>query len=84
MKDIPLQQLQQEIPQGSYCYHMEKVPGSGPLPQFIPCKYWSLDKSKPDQDNGYCSYLEKGDWNEGPDGLGMLWDQVKECGINTQ
>lgn len=35
----------------------------------------------PEQENGYCSYLQKGDWDLS---LGLLWDQVKECGINEE
>ena len=40
-----------------------------------PCPFWSLRDDKPEQDNGYCSYLESGDWDS--EGLGLLWDQVK-------
>jgi len=39
------------IPKGVYCYDEKGV-----------CPYWSLRKDKPYQFNGYCSYLEKGDW----------------------
>jgi len=28
----------------------------------VTCPYWSIRKDKPYQFNGYCSYLEKGDW----------------------
>jgi len=27
------------------------------------CPYWSRRDDKPEQENGYCAYLEKGDWD---------------------
>ena len=33
----------------------------------------------PKQNNGYCHYLEQGDWQQ--DGVAFLWDQCKECGV---
>ena len=39
------------IPKGIYCY------GKNGL-----CPYWSCRKDKLEQENGYCSYIEKGDW----------------------
>ena len=90
MKDIPLEQLKKEIPHGDYCY-------SGWRKTFKACKYWSRNDEYPEQDNGYCSYLELGDWMDhpmntwgGPDHpcgqlhAGLLWDQVKACGINNR
>ena len=47
----------------------------------VKCPYWSINKSKPHQNNGHCSFLEMGDWEE-DDSFSLLWDQVKECGIN--
>lgn len=35
------------IPRGYYCRG---------------CPFWSIDYRKPEQMNGYCSYLGKGDW----------------------
>jgi hypothetical protein len=55
------------IPEGQYCYD-----------EFGVCPYWSLDPTHPEQENGHCAYLEQGDWETG----GLLWDEVKECGIN--
>lgn len=58
------------IPQGIYCYDGEGL-----------CPYWSIDKDKPFQDNGYCYFLKKGDWElKG----GLIWDQCKECNIFTE
>lgn len=57
-----------EIPSGIYCHSSNGL-----------CPYWSIDKKHKEQNNGYCSYLKKGDWELRG---GLLWDQVKECGIN--
>lgn len=68
------------IPLGIYCYAITgRNPKTGRIQRKI-CPFWSMRKDKPEQVNGYCSYLEEGDW-EFPGG-GLLWDQVKECGIN--
>ena len=40
------------IPKGFYCYDGK-----------YKCPYWDVREDKPDQENGYCHYLEKGDWN---------------------
>lgn len=41
-----------KIPKGIYCYdHKGK------------CPYWSIDKSLPKMENGYCSYLKQSDWD---------------------
>lgn len=58
-----------EIPKGIYCYDKNGV-----------CPYWSRNPDYPNQENGYCSYLMRGDWEANH--LSLLWDQVKECGIN--
>lgn len=42
------------IPQGPYCYTY--VDG-----KFSPCPYWSKVMNAPEQYDGYCSFLEKGD-----------------------
>jgi len=70
-----------KIPPGHYCYkRLQPYPNSNHLTRLNieVCPYWSCDRNKPPQENGYCAYLEAGDWEHG----GLLWDQVKECGIN--
>lgn len=52
------------------------------IPELERCPYWSRNPDKPYQENGYCSYLEQGDWEV--EGLSLLWDQCKECGIKNQ
>ena len=59
------------IPHGPYCYDENGV-----------CPYWSRRDDKPKQASGYCAFLDSGDW-EGP-GIGLLWDQCKECGVNDE
>lgn len=44
------------IPKGYYCYS-----GYGTTKRI--CPYWSIRRGKPRQANGYCAYLEKGDWD---------------------
>jgi len=58
------------IPEGMYCYTHENGKQKN-------CPYWSRNKKYDKYCNGYCSYLEMGDWNYGT----LLWDQCKECGI---
>lgn len=54
------------IPTGMYCY---KYIGKSYTDDGIlilrthHCPFWSLNKKKPKQANGYCSYLGKGDWD---------------------
>lgn len=68
------------IPRGPYCYRIvgpTAKPGGAPAIEV--CPYWSKRKGKPSQMDGHCAYMGVGDW-EG-DGIGLLWDQVKECGV---
>ena len=67
------------IPMGIYCHGKIEEHDAGQL-LAKPCPYWSIDESKPAQNNGYCKYLKLGDWEL--NGFPLLWDQVKECGIN--
>jgi hypothetical protein len=57
------------IPKGCYCYDKN---GN--------CPYWDAMSDKPSQMNGWCWFLEKGDWTG--ETLGLLWDQCKSCNIN--
>jgi hypothetical protein len=56
------------IPEGMYCYDENGR-----------CPFWWKDIDKPEQENGYCLYMKKGDLDLGG---GLLWDQCKECGVN--
>lgn len=65
----------QIVPEGPYCYGKDGR-----------CPYWKRNGMKRAQENGYCRLLKTGDWervrNGKRMGFGLLWDQVKECGIN--
>lgn len=52
--------LRRKIPRGFYCYDDK---GN--------CPYWSLDSSHEYQENGYCAYLDKGDWDINKEKLWM-------------
>lgn len=67
-----------EIPFGEYCYEIKDIDLKTLIAKIRICPFWSKDENKPEQENGYCSYLDQGDW----EGFGLLWDQVKECSIN--
>lgn len=70
------------IPRGMYCYEGSRNPASK---TYKPCVFWSINKKKAEryesvQAAGYCGFLKSGDWMRKAGGL--LFDQVKECGIN--
>lgn len=65
-------QCKRLIPEGNYCY--TRVDG-----KFKLCPFWDRFKQFPKQDNGYCHFMKKGDWQD--KGIGLLWDQCKECGV---
>jgi hypothetical protein len=77
------------VPPGMYCYAQtgpfeERALADGSTVLAMPtrtCPHWKLNGNKREQQNGYCRLMKKGDWM----GLGpwLLWDQVKECGINV-
>lgn len=67
-----------KIPVGLYCYKIKKIKEFSI--EIDCCPYWDINLTKPDQENGYCHYLGYGDWEA--EHLSLLWDQVKECGIN--
>lgn len=57
------------IPEGIYCH----------VGRSTFCPYWGRNPNQEEQNDGYCAFLGKGDWEH--DGIGLLWDQVKECGV---
>jgi len=51
MKKLKKEYGEELIPDGIYCYD-----GKGN------CPYWDKETDKPEQWNGYCWFMEKGDW----------------------
>lgn len=79
------------VPAGCYCYTpvaVERRGEDGPVLKIEPCPYWKARRDWPEQAYGYCRFLKAGDSSKGRDAEGrpratlLLWDQVKECGIN--
>jgi len=74
------------VPKGVYCYKIRKIDYDNTLSDGKPiirtnrCPYWSWDRRYPDEDVGYCKYLNLSDRDENSNGL--IWDQIKECGVN--
>jgi hypothetical protein len=73
----PLQSLKL-IPEGEYCYSV-KTHEDGFVERKT-CPFWDKILDFPKQNNGYCHFRKQGDWQGS--GIGMLWDQCKECGLN--
>ena len=65
-----------DVPRGKYCYDFKD--GVKRV-----CSYWGMDSSKELQQSGFCTLLNIHDWDE-LDGVPLLWDKVKECGINNE
>jgi len=64
------EQAKRVIPRGYNCHDKNGV-----------CPFWDTSQFMPKQQSGYCHWLERGDWQEG---VTLLWDQCKECGINIE
>lgn len=72
------------IPHSDYCYTVLEPPTkkNNYKMKIKPCPFYDKNPTKPEQQNGYCHFLKAGDWEE--DGAFLLWDMVKECGINLE
>lgn len=88
--DQRMEAAKKVVPQGPYCYEntgkmVERTMDNGQVvkvPESRVCPYWKWRNDKPQQRNGYCRLLKAGDWQK--DGTFLLWDSVKECGINSE
>ena len=70
-----LRKLEFFIPKGHYCY------GYRQDGKWIhPCPFLRFDKTKHHQEHGICEAFKIRDSAYG----GLLWDWVKECGINDE
>ena len=68
-----------EIPHGCYCYKLLSVDKiTGKLKIEI-CPHWHA-KAINAQPGAYCSLIKQ--YSQHEEANNMLWDQVKECGIN--
>lgn len=50
-------------------------------PSCFGCPYAKQMPNKPEQADGYCAYIDRGDWMVKL-GFSLLWDGLKECRIN--
>ena len=66
------------IPSGHYCY---RIIDWGKR-EFQICPFHYTVPTRPYQCNGYCGYLDHGDWEDDWPGF-LLWDWVKECGVKA-
>ena len=78
-KGIPIYWAEKVVPKGHYCYSILSVDHNQGKINIDCCPFWHIRKGQAEQANGFCSLLNKGDWELG---FGLLWDQVKECDIN--
>ncbi len=80
-KNPPKEKDESLIPFGPYCHGDLTLTKENKISGSV-CPYWDIDDSdeKQPQENGFCHFLEMGDWNIGH---GLIWDKCKECGINT-
>lgn len=84
MKPFPIPVVRAEglIPQGDYCYAPREAPSAenGWVYKVNPCPFHRFLPDKPPQLDGWCDYLKAGDFEAG--GTSLLFDSVKECGVN--
>jgi hypothetical protein len=67
------------IPPGCYCYISLGVSKKDGKQAILKCPYHSVVKGAPEQENGYCNFLNEGDQDNS---YHLLWDLVKSCDIN--
>lgn len=71
------------IPGDLYCHgNLDYVDGR--LTADYMCPFWRKIRGRRHQESGYCLYLQKGDWADSMGGMGLLWDQCKECGLKME
>ena len=66
MKKLKAEKGESVIPEGMYCHGKIEQDKNDPKGMRLivhdRCPYWDIDESKPHQYNGFCWFLEKGDW----------------------
>ena len=78
---IPMVDLD-SIPHGSYCYEVLSYDNETGRLNLKSCPYWLFRGDKPDMMNGECTAFGIRDWEV--DYMSLLWDGVKECGVNNE
>jgi hypothetical protein len=71
------------VPKGDFCYKIKKIAYTGGGKRVIVtknCPYWCWDEKYPGGRVGHCNLLKVGDMDD--DCSGLLFDQIKECGLN--
>lgn len=62
MEEKYFQNPEEHIQKGDYCYGKKGL-----------CPFWDKNTAKPEQENGYCHFLKKGDWDINAEG-GVIFD----------
>lgn len=80
------------VPHGHYCYSRRSDPeadaerrasGRPFVPgRYVPCPYLKVRGDRPEHRGCYCRLLKRGDGTGNRRNTTMLWDGVKECGVN--
>lgn len=86
--DARMAAAREVVPHGAYCYAATGPMASRAGPDgthsvsmpVATCPHWSTNGRKRDRQDGYCRLMRVGDWMGR--GASLLWDQVKECGVN--
>lgn len=78
--EIMAREPEKYIPHGDYCY--AQLNWKDNIHHISLCPFWNQSLNHDSQNNGYCHFLKSGDWQK--DLFGLLWDQVKECGVNSK
>ena len=68
MRKLKAEKGESVIPKGAYCYSNtrmsdRKTEEGLPIFDVDRCPYWDSDENRPDQYDGYCWFIEKGDWD---------------------
>ena len=72
MNKLKKRAMKKWIHKGLYCYRRDKYNHKTKV-----CKWFRIDNRYDYQEDGYCVYLGKGDWQD--EGASLLWDMCKEC-----
>lgn len=82
--ELTEEQVKGLIPHSDYCYKWLETPSpeNNYRGKVKTCPFYDKMQNLPAQSNGYCHYLQAGDFTE--NGTHLLFDMCKECGINAE